>query len=156
MNRPHNSNVIKELLMNNGMSNKQWTEIESHIENTRLIHHSILFFIMDPYDVLLLIPQSWIDMFPNGFLDCLEQLNKKLDENQRIDLFRRAMYFDIEYGLCQILKRDIHIDDFLTYIPDIFLDKILSNSLIVDKIIEQCKMNKQDDSIGYTKLLLLK
>jgi hypothetical protein len=66
------------------------------------------------------------------------------------------MHFDINNSLYKILDRDVHIDDFLTYIPDCFLDIIMSNPAVLEKVIEQCKNNNQEDSIGYTKLLLLK
>lgn len=156
MNLPFDSTIIKNLLLANGMSQSQWDDIEKHIEDTRKIHHSIIFFILDPYVALQLMPQRWHDMFPPGFLDFIYNLNTKLKEDQKIALFRRSIHFDINNSLYKILNNDIHIDDFLTYIPDCFLDIIMSNTSVVDKLIEQCKYNKQEDSIGYTKLLLLK
>lgn len=156
MNRPPDSNILKNLFMANGMSESQWSAIEKHIEDTREIHHSIIFFILDPFIGLKLIPQRWYDMFPPGFVDFVENVSNTIKEENRVAFFHRVMHFDINNSLYKILDRDVHIDDFLTYIPDCFLDIIMSNPAVLEKVIEQCKNNNQEDSIGYTKLLLLK
>lgn len=157
MEQPIDTTTIKNLLISNGMKDYDWESIERFIEETQQISQSVIFFILDPYEALKIIPRSWTNMFPTGFLEFLDNLNNKLnlDKDQKAGLFRRTAYYNIE-GLYQILLHDVHIDDFLTYIPDIFLDILMNNPNEIDKIIEQCKKNKQDDSIGYTKLLLLK
>ncbi len=155
MDRPVDSSLIKNLLIKNGMTETDWNNIERYIEDSSRIHHSIIFLILDPYFALKLIPQSWILMFPEGFLEFLENLNKTLNKEKQVLLFRRAIEFDIT-GIHRIINEDVHIDDFLRYIPGIFFDKILSDSKCLDQIIKHCKSLGQDDSIGYTKLLLLK
>lgn len=152
---PQTEDQLKEFFISNGMEETQWNEICSAIETSGKIHESILFFMVNPFDILHMIPQKWWNMFPDGFIDTIEKLGKNMDATAKRDLFRRAAYFRIK-GPSFIMLRDVNIDDFLESISEEMYDIVMSKPEEIDSLISYCKSHGQEDTSGYSKLLLLK
>lgn len=153
--RPADTETIKKIYLEGGGQLEQWNNISSTIETNQKIHDSIIFFMFDPQVALRIIPQRWYDLLPNGFVEFVDNVGSDLTYEGKRDLFRRTMYFEIE-GPSKIMMADIHIDKFLEFIPDFMFDLLVNNPDDIDKIIAYCKERKQEDSVGYSKLLMLK
>lgn len=154
-NRPLDTVPLKNFLMENGMEEQHWNNIYASIEDNKKIHNSIIFFMLDPQIALKMIPQRWYDFFPDGFVKFVDDAGKDLTYEGKRDLFRRTAYFELE-GPSKIMMADIHINTFLEHIPDFMYDLLLQKPDDIDKIIAYCKDRKQEDSVGYSKLLMLK
>lgn len=156
MARPTDTSIIKNLLIANGMAQEQWDAIDNHITKTKKIHHSIIFFIIDPFIAVQLIPHSWLALFPDGLISFVVKSTENMEHSRRVALFRASLFFDIGVGISNLIKKDFTIDQLLEFIPACFLDIIIKQTEVLDALISACELYGQSDYIGYTKLQLLK
>ena len=154
--QPTDSSVLKKLLVDTcELEEEGWNTIVKLIEEENSIAQSIIFFYLDPQDALKLIPQSWIDSFPKGFLECWNKLSENLEYKNSRDLFRRMARTVVD-GVSIVMTRDVNIDDYLEYTPDYMYDSLLESPTEVEKMIKFCEEHGQENTDGYSKLLLLK
>jgi hypothetical protein len=59
-------------------------------------------------------------------------------------------------GVSIVMTRDVNIDDYLEYMPDYMYDSLLESPTEVEKMIKFCEEHGQENTDGYSKLLLLK
>ena len=154
--QPTDSSSLKKLLVDEcELEESGWNTIVKLIEEENSIAQSIIFFYLDPQVALKLIPQSWIDSFPKGFLECWNKLSENLEYKNSRDLFRRMARSSVD-GVSIVMMRDVNIDDYLEHMPDYMYNQLLENPEEVDTMIKRCEDHGQENTFGYSKLLLLK